>query len=394
MTLRLTGNTISPEGAEAIAAALVNRGELQHLLFADIFTGRLKDEIPKAVEFFNNSLNGANAKIITLDLSDNAFGPNGAVAVEPWLNSNCCITLQVLKLNNTGLGVHGGIMIGRGLENLHQLALDNGCRLQMKEFVCGRSRQEIGGTKALAVAFNKIGTLECIEMPQNGILVEGVEALAKCIEQNPGLKKLNINDNTVTEKGANAIGLALKRCSNLESLDIGDCLIRNKGAILLAEPLKSLKKLSHLNLSYNEIHTTGALAIARGNHDCFCLYHYIITLNLAIKHLDVLQKVNLNGNQIGENGCEDLIAEMEAAKIKYKLDSLDEDNEPDESDLEEYSESDDNPGDFEQFRTNPTHQSFMALGKGNVVCIYPQLSNVIAFIHYSRVLSCPFSTAG
>ena len=36
-----------------------------------------------------------------------------------------------------------------------------------------RNRQEVGGTKALAEAFCQIGTLESIEMPQNGMLLEG-----------------------------------------------------------------------------------------------------------------------------------------------------------------------------------------------------------------------------
>ena len=34
-----------------------------------------------------------------------------------------------------------------------------------------------------------------------------------------------------------------------------------------------------------------------------------------------LEKVNLNGNQLGESGCEDLMAEMK--EYKYKLDALD-----------------------------------------------------------------------
>merc|ERR1719204_2190057 len=123
VTLRLVGN--------AISRSLENRPELQHLLFADIFTGRLKDEIPKAVGSFNHALNVAQARIRTLDLSDNAFGPNGAVAVEPWLNSPCCLKLQVLRLNNNGLGVHGGKMIANGLNGLYSLAQDDGVELNL-----------------------------------------------------------------------------------------------------------------------------------------------------------------------------------------------------------------------------------------------------------------------
>lgn len=99
ITLRLSGNTLAPDGAKAIALALRDRNELQHLLLADIFTGRLKDEIPVAIQHLNDALNlGEGCRLRTLDLSDNAFGPNGAKAVEPWLRTKCCLKL----VNKTG----------------------------------------------------------------------------------------------------------------------------------------------------------------------------------------------------------------------------------------------------------------------------------------------------
>ena len=72
------------------------------MLLADIFTGRLKDQIPVAVGHLNEALNFNDSKcrLRTLDLSDNAFGPNGAVAVEPFLNSKCCLKLVSVGLVN------------------------------------------------------------------------------------------------------------------------------------------------------------------------------------------------------------------------------------------------------------------------------------------------------
>ena len=43
-----------------------------------------------------------------LDLSDNAFGPDGVKAIDKLLRSKACYTLQILKLNNNGLGIGGG----------------------------------------------------------------------------------------------------------------------------------------------------------------------------------------------------------------------------------------------------------------------------------------------
>ena len=64
-------------------------------------------------------------------------------------------------------------MIANGLNSLDILASRNGMTLRLKEFICGRNRLEIHGTKALAEVFAKIGTLEIIEVPQNGIQPEG-----------------------------------------------------------------------------------------------------------------------------------------------------------------------------------------------------------------------------
>ena len=46
--LRLEGNTISPEAAEELAEA-IEKQKLERFIGNDIFTGRLKDEIPLAL---------------------------------------------------------------------------------------------------------------------------------------------------------------------------------------------------------------------------------------------------------------------------------------------------------------------------------------------------------
>lgn len=43
-----------------------------------------------------------------LDLSDNAFGPDGVRGFEALLKSSACFTLHELKLNNCGMGIGGG----------------------------------------------------------------------------------------------------------------------------------------------------------------------------------------------------------------------------------------------------------------------------------------------
>ena len=50
----------------------------------------------------------AGAHLTVLDLSDNAFGPNGMNGLTEFLVSASCYSLQELKLHNNGLGVTGG----------------------------------------------------------------------------------------------------------------------------------------------------------------------------------------------------------------------------------------------------------------------------------------------
>ena len=50
----------------------------------------------------------SGARLYELDLSDNAFGPTGIEGVKDLLRSESCYTLEVLKLNNNGLGTFGG----------------------------------------------------------------------------------------------------------------------------------------------------------------------------------------------------------------------------------------------------------------------------------------------
>ena len=50
-----------------------------------------------------------------------------------------------------------------------------------------------------------MGSLEELQMPQNGILHEGITALADALASNTNLRLLNMNDNTFTEAGAKAM---------------------------------------------------------------------------------------------------------------------------------------------------------------------------------------------
>jgi len=76
-----------------------------------ILLGRDLTHISCAVQkHLGAAIMSAGCRLVELDLSDNAFGPRGIEGVVDLLKSPSCYSLQVLRLNNNGLGIGGGKM--------------------------------------------------------------------------------------------------------------------------------------------------------------------------------------------------------------------------------------------------------------------------------------------
>ncbi|KAJ0044250.1 hypothetical protein NL108_004067, partial [Boleophthalmus pectinirostris] len=326
--LRLEGNTLGVEAAQAIAKVLEKKDLLQKCYWSDIFTGRLRSEIPTALRSLGSALMCAGARLTELDLSDNAFGPDGVKGIEQLLKSPACHTLRELRLNNCGMGIGGGKILADALIECHQESSAQGVPLKLKVFIAGRNRLENEGASALAKAFKLMGSLEEVHMPQNGINSTGVMALASAMRHNPELRVLNFNDNTFTKKGTLAMAQALKHLKNIQVINFGDCLVRSEGAIALAAVLKGLPILKELNLSFGEITEAAALVVAK-----------------AIAEKSHMEILDLNGNCLGEEGCEALREVMEQREKGEMLASLsDDEGEPEDEDDDE-DEEDENEND-------------------------------------------------
>ncbi|XP_020643523.3 ran GTPase-activating protein 1 [Pogona vitticeps] len=320
--LRLEGNTVGVEAAKVIAKALEKKSQLKRCHWSDMFTGRLRSEIPPALISLGEALVTAGCQLVELDLSDNAFGPDGVRGFEALLKSPACFTLQELKLNNCGMGIGGGKILAGALKECHRKSNSQGKPMALKVFVAGRNRLENDGATALAEAFRVIGTLEEVHMPQNGINHPGITALAEAFAVNPLLRVINLNDNTFTEKGAVAMAETLKKLRQVEVINFGDCLVRSKGAVAIAEAVsEGLHKLKELNLSFCEIKRDAALVIAEATED-----------------KSELEKLDLNGNCFGEEGCEQLQEILEGFNMAQVLGSLSDDEGEDDDDEEEEEE--------------------------------------------------------
>uniref|UniRef100_A0A3Q4GAJ6 Ran GTPase activating protein 1b n=1 Tax=Neolamprologus brichardi TaxID=32507 RepID=A0A3Q4GAJ6_NEOBR len=302
--LRLEGNTLGVEAAQAIAKALENKDMLQVCYWSDMFTGRLRSEIPPALV------------------------RNGVKGIEQLLKSPSCHTLRELKLNNCGMGIGGGKILSEALIECHRQSSSLGAPLRLRVFIAGRNRLENEGASALAKAFQLMGSLEEIHMPQNGINYSGVMALASAIRHNPELRVLNLNDNTFTKKGSLPMAQALRHLRNIQVINFGDCLVRSEGAVALAAVLREgLPILKELNLSFGEITEAAALVVAQ-----------------AVADKADLEKLDLNGNCLGEEGCEALREAMENMNKGDVLESLS-DDEGDEDDEDDSGNDDDDDDD-------------------------------------------------
>merc|ERR1719187_299994 len=271
----------------------------------------------------------ARARLVELDLSDNAFGPIGMEGLVDLLKSPSCFTLQELKLNNTGCGVTGGKLLAKTLLECYHASRDVGHPLALRVFVLGRSRQENEGGKALAEVFKLMGSLEEVVMPQNGIYHEGLAALADAFSSNPNLRILNMNDNTFTEKGARPMAATLKKLKNLEVLNLGDCLLKSAGAKLIARAIKNNHpQLRELVLDSNEIRVSGGLEIVD-----------------SIADKKELVKISIDGNQFGDDGVQALRRRLKEIGQLDKLGEMEDNEEPDsdedDPELEEEEEEDD-----------------------------------------------------
>ncbi|CAH2064723.1 unnamed protein product, partial [Iphiclides podalirius] len=276
--LALTGNTLGVAAAEAISKALKGHPELKIARFSDMFTGRMKTEIPPALSALGEGMITAGAHLTVLELSDNAFGPIGVEGLTKLLQSDVCSQLEELRLNNNGLGITGGRLLANALAAKPR---------KLRVFIAGRNRLENEGASALAQVFKDMGTLEEIAMPQNGIYHVGVSALSKAFEHNPNLSCLNLNDNTIGVKGAAAIAAAMPKLKNLKSINFGDCLLKSKGAKTLAAAFKDNSiLLESLDMSHNEI----------GHSACMELVDAVTALPDAVERL---ARVSLSGNNFG-----------------------------------------------------------------------------------------------
>jgi Ran GTPase-activating protein 1 len=301
--------------------------------FADIFSTRLRTEIPKSLAYLLEALLN-HPKLHTINLSDNAFG---LTAQQPLINFlSAHLPLEHLILANNGLGAEAGDNIAEALTTLAQAksshstgpstngATQNGVATSyppLKTIICGRNRLGDSSMAPWAKCFKYNQSLTTIRMPQNGIRPDGIGIiLREGIAHNGKLEVLDLQDNTFTLKGALALADILPALPELTDLGVGDCLLSARGGIVVAEALKkgANAKLESVRLQYNEIESKGAQQV-------------LVAVKLG---LPALKLIEFNGNKFADD--DEVVEEFRSLFLKRGFGELDE-----LDDMEEVSEDED-----------------------------------------------------
>uniref|UniRef100_A0A0N5BIB5 Ran gtpase-activating protein n=1 Tax=Strongyloides papillosus TaxID=174720 RepID=A0A0N5BIB5_STREA len=325
ITLELRGNSLGPGAVDPIAEALKKHKELKRILWSDLFTGRLKTEIPAILEKMLDGITASGAMLKEIDLSDNALGPVGVEGIKKFLASESAMDLEIVKLYNNGLGI-GGKTVANCFVQCLKKAILKGKWFNLKVFIAGRNRLENTCAIAFAHAFKMIGTLEDIQIIQNGIWADGIRALADCFRFNPNLRIIDLSDNTCTHRGAVALANVVPMLKKLEKLVLGDCLCRDRGSLKIFRAIAKgqLKNLKEIDVSGSEITPKGAIEINKICKDhlkgvvvklhCNNFSSEFGKLTNALKSIDLGDEDDDQGSDVEEdelwnscvNGTEDL----------------------------------------------------------------------------------------
>lgn len=108
------------------------------------------------------------------------------------------------------------------------------------------------------------GTLEELDVSENGIFDEGLFQVAKLLVEAKRLRSLALVTNSLTPRGIPTLCDGLRHAHSLKSLLIDYNNLGDVGAAMIVEVVVGLPNLTRLGLSDNSIGDAGAVAIAKG----------------------------------------------------------------------------------------------------------------------------------
>ena len=229
--LHLTGNEITMNGAEDIAAAL-----------------------------------RINQNILRLSVGDNSVSDEGALSFAAALKDNTTLTWLDLQGNSIG---------NRGVAGLAEVLTTN---QTLQELLLQRNEVQCQGLAALVEALKPNNSLRSLNMSLNKIADVGAAAVGHALKLNSSLVELDLAGNTINPDGGVAIGAGIATNTQLRVLNLGDNAVGDAGAISFANALSNSSSctLEVLLLRNNRIGVQGCVALA----DSLMLNSKLLSLDL------------------------------------------------------------------------------------------------------------------
>lgn len=367
----ISNKSFSEDAASVIGAKLAEyESTLNYVDFSDIIAGRMEVEALVALKNLCDPL--TNAKLVDLNLSDNALGRPGIEACRAVLSHK---TLQCLKVSNCGLSAEAAQLLAEILSASSAPPLStfhfynnmggDGAALAiaiivslcpaMTDFRFSATRAMKPGCKAIAESLLKLSKLEKLDVADCCFGEQGAEILANAIKANYSIVHLNVRDSNLEEDGSKAVLNAIKdgnlkvefldisgnevntdvleECSeairslqNIQDLHLDDNEITSDGATILAKLLKKSKTLKTLSLCTCEITAAGAYRIAK-----------------AVSCIPTFTKLRLDGNEICERGVLKIQEILQAKGII--VDAMEENDDEGDDDLDDALDEDEDEDD-------------------------------------------------
>jgi len=169
-------------------------------------------------------------QIQKLDISNNALGPSGALALSDFLLQ--AGNLRVLLINNCGLGIDGVTTISNSLKS----GTPN-----LELWAMSRNRAENPGAVKIGEALSGLKKLKELHVFQNVIRLEGMVAIVTALQGCPDLEVLDIRDNYVKGEAAKEMGVLIDKSKNLKCLNLSDCNMEKEENEFLIKAFEVLK---------------------------------------------------------------------------------------------------------------------------------------------------------
>lgn len=121
-------------------------------------------------------------------------------------------------------------------------ALKENPNMKLTYFSAGRDRLENKGIKSLAEAFKQMGSLQVIEVPQNGIKKEGMMALMECLKYNAdNIREIYVHDNWIKNEAVDLLAEFILKAKTLKVLNISDSTMGSESVYLVVSALAQSK---------------------------------------------------------------------------------------------------------------------------------------------------------